>query len=209
MKKLLIASILAFTSFHAGAVFADSSPSAELSTVDASSKSSSIIITQPRTSYVDFTAGTGTYAATANRVYAKVHSASGWSSWQSFVGINRGQTKTLTFTTYGLDSIVDDIMVWVGDDGARLTLDLESNGRFYDVAPTEKWVKSGSTTFSVSEAIYDGACCSSGEGESGSGCTPVNSPLFECAPGNFKLDCNGTDGTLCVDDICECCHDCA
>jgi len=204
MNKLLIASLLVFSGYGANTVLADG-----LTSKSSSSTSSSLILTQPRVSYVDFTAGNGTHAATANRVYAKVHSASGWSSWKSFVGLEKGETKTLTFTTYGLDSVVDDIVVWVGNDGARLTLDLESSGTFYDVNPTGKWVKNGSTSFEVREAIYDGACCSSGEGESGSGCTPVNHDWFTCAPGDFMLDCNGTDGTICVDDVCECCHDCA
>jgi hypothetical protein len=209
MNRFLIASFLLLSAYRSDAAFADNSATVGGATEANTTKTSSLVFTQPRTSFVDLTAGNGRYAGSTNRIYAKVHSASGWSAWKSFVGIERGETKTLTFTTYGVDSVVDDIAVWVGDDGARLTLDLESSGSFYDVSPTGKWVKNGSTSFAVSEAIYDGACCSSGEGESGSGCTPVNTSWFTCAAGDFKLDCDGTDGTICVDDVCECCHDCA
>ncbi len=114
---------------------------------------------------MDVTAGGGTYAATAGVVFVRVHSAGGWSAWKSFSGLDRRETKSLSFTTYGIDSIVDEVSVWVGSDGARLTLELESQGTLFDASPTGRWVKNGSSTFSVVERIYDGACCASGEGE--------------------------------------------
>lgn len=113
-----------------------------------------LVLTTPDIEYrVDVTADSGYYDGTASSVWVRLYSAdaAAWSDWQLFVGIDPGETRELFFTTASGFTDITDIEVWIGDDGARISLGLDApDNRTYTVGPYSEWVKNGATLFNPS-----------------------------------------------------------
>lgn len=103
----------------------------------------------PRTFDIELRAGRSSQSGTTGTVYVSLYSQNlgRWSSWVTVEGLRKGRSKVVSLQEEAAFTGVSEARVWIGADGAHVSVVVRHGHEESPMLPAYRWVKNRSERF--------------------------------------------------------------